>query len=62
MVHISKNVSIFDFASFLLNFIFLFNKKYGVFDSKTFIIPSTIKIIRHSFATRPLIFKFQQEI
>ena len=34
MVHISKNISIFDFASFLLNFIFLFNKKHGVFDSK----------------------------
>ena len=62
MVHIYKNISIFDFASFLLNFIFLLNKKHGVFDSKTFIIPSTTKIITHSIATRPLIFMLQQEI
>ena len=38
MVHLSKTVSgfsIFDSVSFLLNFIFLFNKKHGLFDFKT---------------------------
>ena len=36
MVHVSKTVcGIFDSVSFLLKFIFLFNKKHGLFDFKT---------------------------
>ena len=48
--------SIFDSISFLLKFIFLFNKKHRL------ITLFKIKIITHSFVPRPLIFKLTQEV
>ena len=56
--------SIFDSVSFLLKFIFLFNKMHGLFDFKNVVISFKIKIIEkpHSFAPRPRIFKFHQEV
>ena len=56
-VHMCVAFSIFDFISFLLKFIFLFNKKHGLFNV---IIPSRKKNNRkatHRFAPRPLSFK-----
>ena len=49
--------SVFDSVSFLLKFIFLFNKMHGLFDCK---IPFKMKIIEKSHTD--LIFKLQQEI
>ena len=56
--------SIFDSVSFLIKFIFLFNKMHGIFDFKTsnsFQNKNNRKIT-HSFAPRPPIFKLQQEV
>ena len=57
--------SIFDSVVFLLKFIFLFNKKHGLFDFKTSKFLSKYKNngkATHSFAPRPLSFKLQQKV
>ena len=55
--------SIFDFAWFLLKFIFLFSKMHGLFDFKTqFISELNNEKATNSFTHRPLLFKFQQEV
>ena len=46
--------SIFDSVSFLLKFIFLFNKKHELFDFN--------RKATHGFAPRPVTFKLQQEL
>ena len=65
MVHVSKTVcGIFDSVSFLLKFIFLFTKsmdsltlkRHNSFQNKN------NRKATHSFATRPLVFKLQQEV
>ena len=59
--------SIFNFISFLLKFILLFNKMHGFFDFKrsqflyNFFFSNNRKAT-HGFAPRPLIFKLQQEV
>ena len=56
--------SIFASVSFLLKFIFLFNKIHGLFDFKchnSFQNQNNRKAT-HGFALRPLIFKLQQEV
>ena len=56
--------SIFNSVSFLLNFIFLFKKKHGLFDFKTsqFLKNENNRKATHSIALRPLSFKLQQEV
>ena len=54
-VHLSKSV-----CAFLLKFVFLLNKKYGLFDFKNVIIPFKIKMIKKT--SRPRIFKLQREV
>ena len=56
--------SVFDSASFLLNFIFLLNKEHGLFEFKrhnSFENKSNGKDT-NSFVSRRLIFKLQQEV
>ena len=57
---LSVGFSIFDSVSFLLKFIFLFNKMHGPFDFKRH--NSFHRKATHSFSPRPLIFKLQQEV
>ena len=47
-------------GAFLLKFVFLLNKKYGLFDFKNVIIPCKIKMIKKT--SRPRIFKPQREV
>ena len=56
--------SIFDSLSFLLKFIFLFNKIHGLFDFKPHNSFQNYNNRRnaHSFAPRSLIFKLQKEV
>ena len=53
--------SILDSISFLLKFIFLFNKKHGIFDFKTslFLSNENNRKATHSFVPRPLTFQLQ---
>ena len=66
--HLSKlclGFSIFDSVLFLLlNVIFLFNKKYGLFDFKTSnsLQNQNNRKVTHTFPSRPLIFRLQQEV
>ena len=67
-LHLSKlclGFSIFDSVLFLLlNVIFLFNKKYGLFDFKTSnsLQNQNNRKVTHTFPSRPLIFRLQQEV
>ena len=56
--------SIFDSVSFLLKFIFLFNKIHGLFDFKTssFFSKLNNRKATHSFASSALTFLLQQEV
>ena len=61
---LSVRFSIFDSVSFLLKFIFLFNKMHGLFTLKrhnSFQNQNNTKTAQ-SFAPRPLIFKSQREV
>ena len=65
MVRLCKTVcGIFDSVSFLLKFIFLFNKMHGLFDFKTSnsFQNENNKKATHIFAPRPLISKLQEEV
>ena len=53
---------IFDLVLFLLKFIFLFNKKYGVFDLHNFFQYYNNREATHTIAPKSLIFIVQQEI
>ena len=65
MVRLCKTVcGIFDSVSFLLKFIFLFNKMHALFDFKTSnsFQNENNKKATHIFAPRPLISKLQEEV